>query len=767
MGKPEWRVIVDLLRDVDPVAFNRIGRKMMHYLFKQNVKRAEALLQQIDGLNLGARVGDGSAENQPSPRVEAARLENIMFETFEIAEQELKDREILDLVTMWLRQERIRFMTRAVERRDIPLGDITKVLDRFETMTQNFDCLSQEERLGIRVALIRRFFTEDLDFINTTKGVVQIADFAEILRRVIGPRRGNGKLGGKAAGLFRADKTLAAHRAKNLALANIRTPKTWYLASDGLLDFMSYNALEEMPTIKYRDLNEIKHEYPYLSQIFKNSLLSPEVMEGLRLVLEDMGDKPLIVRSSSLLEDSAESAFAGKYKSLFVSNQGSKAARLDALKDAVAEVYASTFGPDPIEYRRERGLLDFNEEMAIMIQEVVGKQVGKHFFPAFAGVAFSYNEFRWSPRIRREDGIIRLVTGLGTRAVDRMGDDYPMLVCPGQPGLRANITADEVIRYSQRQIDAINLETGRFETVCLEKLFQEHSAEFPQLAQIVSLDREGQLSPPLGNFVNLRDGVPVVTFANLLESSPFIGQIKACLQILKDTFGWPVDIEFAAGEEPGVLYLLQCRPQSHFGTGGQIAIPHDIAEGDRLFSAEKYVTSSLVAGIEYLVYVDPMAYDQLPTYEAMTLIGRVVSELNSRLPSRKFILMGPGRWGSRGDIKLGVQVGYSDINNTAMLIEIARRKKGYTPDLSFGTHFFQDLVEAEIRYLPLYPDEPGNIFNEAFFLESDNALASVVPWAAETAGVVRLIHIPAVSGGATVSVAMDGENERALAFLKR
>ena len=124
---------------------------------------------------------------------------------------------------------------------------------------------------------------------------------------------------------------------------------------------------------------------------------------------------PLIVRSSSLLEDRTGAVFSGKYKSLFLANQGTKRERLTSLLEAVAEVYASIFNPDAIEYRAERDLLDVHEEMGIMIQEVVGKKVGKYFLPAFSGVAFSNNDFRWSPRIKREDGLVRMVPGLGTR----------------------------------------------------------------------------------------------------------------------------------------------------------------------------------------------------------------------------------------------------------------------------------------------------------------------------------------------------------------
>ena len=223
------------------------------------------------------------------------------------------------------------------------------------------------------------------------------------------------------------------------------------------MEFLHYNNLEEVIEQKYKEIDQIRQEYPYIVQIFKNSIFHSEVVKQLSLVLEDFGNVPLIVRSSSLLEDRIGAAFSGKYKSLFVANQGTRQARLSALMDAIAEVYSSIFNADPIEYRKERGLLDYHEEMGIMIQEVVGTKVGKYFFPAYAGVAFSNNEFRWSPRIKRDDGLIRLVPGLGTRAVDRVSDDYPALIAPGKPGLRVNVSVDDVIRYSPQKIDVINL----------------------------------------------------------------------------------------------------------------------------------------------------------------------------------------------------------------------------------------------------------------------------------------------------------------------
>ena len=348
----------------------------MNYLYKRNTKQFEELMQFLNVSNNEIGAGFASSDNQPTPRITSSLLEQIVDEIFNIAAQELLPEEITRLLNLWLKSEQSRFLSMAAEKRDVPLAEITNATQRFMMMPDAQKSLTSEERMGIHVALIRRFFNEDLSYINTTKKYVTIPDFAQIITRTVGPSQGNGKLGGKAAGLFRAEKILMAAKPHNIILRNLSVPKTWYITSDGILDFLHHNALEEMPTIKYRDPAEIRQEFPYIEQLFKNSSLPLEIIDGLNKVLDDCSAKPLVVRSSSLLEDMQGSAFAGKYKSLFVSNQGTRQERLIALSDAVLEVYASVFGPDPIEYRRERGLIDFNEEKAIMIQEVVGKKVG-------------------------------------------------------------------------------------------------------------------------------------------------------------------------------------------------------------------------------------------------------------------------------------------------------------------------------------------------------------------------------------------------------
>ncbi len=769
-GRPEpqaaeWQIILDLLRETDNTLWKRILRRLMNHLSALGVPGVHSLINQFDPANYADRDKDLRGANQPLPRRDADILNRLFEDIIRVAAIALPEQEIANLLKQWIRQDKLGFLAIATDQRDLSLVRVRDMVERFCRSTQEGEvAISPADDRNARVALARRLLTERLSFIQVAKEYLSIYDFGRLLNRVFGPAEGNGKIGGKAAGMYLAHQILKANRSANPLFEKVRMCRAWYITSDGLFDFVHYNSLEDTQSFKYGSLEEVRQGYPYLEQIFKHSHFSPEMITGLKVALDELGDGPLIVRSSSLLEDSEGSAFSGKYRSLFLVNTGTKEERLGALLDAIAEVYASIMGPDPIQYRKERGLLDFMEEMGILIQRVVGTRLGKYFFPAFAGVAFSNNEFRWSPRINRADGLLRIVTGLGTRAVDRVGNDYPTMIAPGQPGLRVNGTPDQARQYAQKCMDVLNLDTGRFESPSISEVLKEAGADFPMVDKIFSIYQEGVLRKPSALGVDPLKDELVVTFAGLVENTAFIKQMRAIMTTLEEAMGHPVDIEFASDGKD--LFLLQCRPQSWAQDSHRVAIPTLIPQEDKLFSANRYVSNAQVTGIRYLVYVDPIAYGNLAAKGDMTAVGTAVSRLNALLPRRAFILLGPGRWGSRGDITLGVPVTYSDINNTAMLAEVARRKGGYVPDLSFGTHFFQDLVEANIKYLALYPDEGGTVFNEAFFRDSPNALAELLPDFAQFQEVVRVIDVEAVRPGMDVQVIMDGEKNEALAFLR-
>jgi hypothetical protein len=760
----KWRIFLDLLNRTDPKLLMQISRKMLNYLCWNGIEEAEQILEFFNPSHQG-EMGLFSETNRPyQDQIEGSILD-VSDDVFSIAERHLSGEAILNKIQNWIKEDRSAFLMDVLENPNSPLLEVLSAIKRYHHLTSQGLELSIPRERWLKVSLIHLLLSDQIKYVDIAHNYIEIDNFSDLLQKIIYPEGSQGRLGGKGSGLFLAGQILGKmpKREQGEMLSSVKIPKTRYLTADILYKFVSFNKLEDLAEQKYKGIEQVRQEYPDILYVFKNSPFPHEIIKSISQALDEFKETPLIVRSSSLLEDQSGASFAGKYKSLFIANQGTKEERLHALLDAIAEVYASTFGPDPIEYRVEHGLVDRKEEMGIMIQEVVGKRIGCYYIPAFAGVAYSKNEFRWSSRIKRSDGLIRIVPGLGTRAVDRLRDDYPVLIAPGQPGLRVNITLDEIVRYSPKKIDVINLEIGTFETVDIDKLLKEYGHEYPFINKLVSIIKQDHVQLPGGLRMNFEVDDFVVTFEGLISRTPFVKQVHKILSVLEETFDTAVDIEFAFDGED--FYLLQCRLLSDSESRYPADIPKDIPEEKIIFHADRYVSNGIVPGLTHIVYVDPQKYNELATRQDMLAVGRAVSMLNSILPKRQFLLMGPGRWGSRGDIRLGVSVTYSDIKNTSMLIEIAREHMDYVPELSFGTHFFQDLVEASIRYLPLYPDADGITFNEAFLLGSENILAEILPEFAYLSDVIRVIDVPTSTNGCILQVLMNAENEEALAIL--
>ena len=765
-GDENWRVIIDLLRETDDSLFLRISRKMLNFLCSIGIFEAQAMLKQIDTDYDPLEEGTGET-NVPEARRAVDNSLLLAGEPFNAAAKYISGEEIISYTQKWIQEDKAALFINVLDNPRSTLREIHEALRRFKQVAQDGEGLRSSTMKSVCVSLTQRVLTEQLDFVKTAKDHVSVSFFRDLMDRIIMPADCHGKLGGKAAGMLLAhcilkDGTVAEGVDLSL-LAEVKIPRTWHVASDAVLEFIDYNDLEDILHQKYKDMDEVRRDYPNIIRLFKNSSFPSNLVHGLSAALDDFDGVPIIIRSSSLLEDRVGTAFSGKYKSLFLANQGTKKECLEALLDAISEIYASMFGPDPIEYRAERGVLEFDEQMGILIQEVVGTRNGKYFFPAFAGVAFSKNEFRWSPRITRDDGLVRLVPGLGTRAVDRTGEDFPVLIVPGQPELRVNVAVDEIVRYSPSRMDVINLETNSFATVEVDELLKELEGRYDGLPMVFSVLKDGRLVKPVSLLLDPEKERLFATFDEVRSDRKFLPQVKGLLKILEQTLLTPVDVEFAHDGQN--LYLLQCRPQSQAALAPPAPIPQDVPAEDIIFTAEKFVSNGHVEDINYLVYVDPERYGNLATKPEMKAVGQAVGKLNKLLPRKKFILMGPGRWGSRGDIKLGVSVTYADINNTAMLIEVARQKGNYVPDVSFGTHFFQDLVEAGIGYLPLYPDDEGIQFAERFLLKAGNILSELLPDMAELEDVVRVIDVPKAAEGRIVKILLNSDLDKAMACL--
>ncbi len=673
----------------------------------------------------------------------------------------LSANEIENYINLARKRDKCRTLSMIVNRDHATSMEIYRALGEFCDIPRGEVYISREEAEGIRVSLLNHFISNQLPFVSIAKNFVTIVDVGSLLERTLWSRKRPGRLGGKAAGMILGEKILLPTlEKKDPDLEKyITVPETWYLNSGVFSEFIDRNNLYLFHTHKYKDRETIEKEYLQIEENFKYAAFAPEVVDDFRRILSEIGEHPIIVRSSSFLEDNFGLAFSGKYLSIFVANQGDLETRLKNFIAAIKRVFASVFGPDPILYRRDHGLLDFDERMAMVVQKVVGRRFGDYFFPFAAGVMFSRNLYAWNPKIKKDEGLVRLVLGLGTRAVDRVGSDYPRMIPLSHPQLRPEVTAEQIKKYSQKKIDVINLKNGGLETIDFRAL--RSAIDHPDLFYAVSVQKNGHLAPPMFKTEDLKQGELSLTFDNFLTKTPFVSLVRKVLSQIEAAYGRPVDLEFAWDGDK--LHLLQCRPLSTRKEMENVAIPKHVPRGQILFTAESGLSNSILRDLEYIVYVNPRAYDVLRTFDEKMRIARVVNLVNKHLSEKAYILMGPGRWGSN-DINLGVHVTYADINKTRLLVEIAFAKEGYTPEVSYGTHFFQDLVEAEIVMLPLFPDNPGVVFNEDFLVGAENVLKHLVPEVEDCEHVVRVMHVPSVRKNQFLHVFLDGHHQKGLAF---
>lgn len=619
----------------------------------------------------------------------------------------------------------------------------------------------------IKVVLIKRMISDQLPFIGVAKKVFMMSDLRSIYQRLIG----TGKIGGKAAGMVLAWRILQQQSPIVGAdvSAQVSIPDSYFIGSEVIYEFRLANNLNNLMNQKYRPLDEIREQYPHIVEAHLAGSFSETVVDQLREVLLHMGNDPLIVRSSSLLEDNFGFSFAGKYQSYFLPNQGSFDENLDALLEAIKRVYASTLNPDALLYRQHHGLIDYDERMGILLQRVRGKKYGRYFMPTVAGVAFSQNPFRWNAKIRREDGFVRMVWGLGTRAVDRVEKDFPRMIALSHPRLRPETTPRAIRQYSQWYVDLIDLEDNAFKTLPVREVLK---PDYPDLRFIASLDKGDYLQEILAaGMVNPADKF-VLTFDALTKDQKFVRLMRTVLQHLERNYKRPVDVEFTVEILPNYpdpdykIHILQCRPLSQrVEEQTAVSLPSDLDPQKILFRSYELIPDGQADGIRYIIYVDPEKYYRIPDTATRSELGRAIGRLNKRLENEAFILMGPGRWGSV-NLELGVPVSYADIYNTKVLIEMAIVKDGHSPELSYGTHFFQDLVESGIHSLPVRIGDGQGTFNWDFFRHAPNSLGELAPEDAWLGEYMKVIDVTAVAGrDHRLNVVMLGSADEAIAYL--
>ena len=568
----------------------------------------------------------------------------------------------------------------------------------------------------------------------------------EDLRAIKSRLIGTGFIGGKAVGMLLANKIISEEQ---LDLSrHIEPHDSFYVGSD-----VFYTYLVENGCWKLRVEQKAKEGYFKVAAELREKILDgkfpDQIREQFQEMIEYFGQSPIIVRSSSLLEDAFGNAFAGKYESVFCVNQGSPEERYADFVEAVRTVYASTMSKDALTYRFQRGLDQQDEQMALLVQRVSGSYRNGYFFPDLAGVGMSHNAFVWKSDLDPKAGMLRLVFGLGTRAVNRVEDDYPRIIALDEPLVRPVSGMEDIRKYSQHHVDLLDNRQNNFRTISFQQLLDEKTDIKLDLVAV----RDHLMARQARQQGKSNAEYWLLTFEKLLTETSFIQIMQNILKTLENHYQYPVDIEFTVNftqDQKLLINLLQCRPLQTRGRQGNVEIPEQIDPEKILFKCDgHFMGGSICQDITKVIYVDPKSYIDLPISEKYA-IARLVGELNRQITAKEAeptIFFGPGRWGTTTP-SLGVPVSFHEISNAAVLAEIAYEGGNLMPELSFGTHFFQDLVEGDIFYAALFPGKPDTVFNRAKLDEMPNRLTEVLrkeslglPQSSKYADVVRLYDV--------------------------
>jgi pyruvate, water dikinase len=580
--------------------------------------------------------------------------------------------------------------------------------------------------------LLRMLISHEEPVLELAREYLTLQDLLSIRHRMVG----TGYIGGKAVGMLLSRAVLQKTDPRWDTL--LEPHDSFYIGADVFYTYLVQNGYWWMMQ-KYRQSGSVDDEIETARRRILTGEFPHYIIDQFSDMLGYFGQSPIIVRSSSLLEDNFGNAFAGKYESVFCANQSSPHKRLEDLLCAIRTVYASTMSEEALRYRSERGLLARDEQMALLIQRVSGGSHGSLFFPQAAGVGFSFNPYVWNEKIDPKAGMIRIVFGVGTRAVDRADDDYTRVVALNAPTIRPESNFQEVRQYAQRRVDVVDLEANQLTSVDFEDAARRCSG--------VPLDRFASRDTALERQLR-RDGLPqeftqVLTFDDLLQNTDYVEDMRALMETVSTAYKCPVDVEFTLNFTDRDRYrinVVQCRPLQVRGEGNLLDIS-GIPTRDRVLEARGAVIGrSLSTKLNWIIYVVPSVYSQMgmsDRYEVARVIGEIAHAPSVR--SGCIMLVGPGRWGTTTP-SLGVPVRFGDIRPVSVLCEMVMMRENLIPDVSLGTHFFNEMVENDMLYLALFPNQENSIWRREFF-ESDmpNRLLDVCPEAGKLEHAIRVI----------------------------
>jgi hypothetical protein len=600
------------------------------------------------------------------------------------------------------------------------------------------DPAAVQERQDMVETLSRVMIGREKRMLSLVKEYFTLEDLVEIKKRLIG----TGFIGGKSVGMLLARNILRKDSSFDWD-AQMELHDSFYIGSDIFYSYMVQNGWWKLLMEQKTDEGYFKVARE-LKEKMLHGVFPDEVKEQFLFMLEYYGQSPIIVRSSSLLEDAFGNAFAGKYESYFCPNQGTPETRYKNFEDAVKKIFASAMNEDALTYRLQRGMAQQDEQMALLVQRVSGSHRNTYFFPDLAGVGLSYNTFVWQKGMDPKAGMLRIVFGLGTRAVNRVENDYPRIVALDAPLIKPYARQEDIKRFSQNEIDVLNLKDNVFQTLPVSDLL-DYSIE-AHLDMIAT--RDTAASEYFRSLGREAKDAWILTFDELLENTPFAKTMSKMLRKLEQIYRYPVDIEFTANfnaEGKPKINLLQCRPFQTKGHYSRVELPEKIDKPKILLRQEaNFMGGSVYQAIFRIIYIDPKGYAGLGLSEKHE-VARLVGKLNKQIGKREAmptILLGPGRWGTTTPA-MGVPVTFSEINNITAIGEIAYHDGSLIPDLSFGTHFFQDMVEMDIFYMAIYPEKKDVIFNAAWMRKQPNILTDLMPDDGRFAKVVYVCDVRA------------------------
>lgn len=577
----------------------------------------------------------------------------------------------------------------------------------------------------------RSMMTHDLKMASMIKKEFSPEDFFMVKERLIG----TGTIGGKACGMLLARKMVENYLPEYAKY--LEPHDSYYIGTDVFYSYIVENGLWEM-RIKQRDEDFYFQEAENLGQSLLKAAFPEPIRAQFRRMLEYFGQIPIIVRSSSFLEDGFGNAFAGKYESVFCPNGGTPQERLEYFENAVRHVYASTMNPSALEYRRKRGMQQADEQMAILVQRVSGNRFNDYYMPCIAGVGFSYSLYRWSEELSPQAGLLRLVAGLGTKAVDRTGSDYPRLVNLDKPESTTLVKERDKHRFSQHRIELIDISGNEKMEMEADDLFKKLPLWYTELIAEHDFSAE-RLLRERGEYREVR----YVSCHGAVKRKELMAMLKKILETLQEHYENPVDTEFTINfREDGeyIVNLLQCRPLQVWQAADSLEIP-EIRDDEILFQTQDLFMGNLAkTAVDVVVWIDSKGYHECP-YNQKTIFAHIVGQISRYYKERgkKIMLISPGRLGTSSP-DLGLAVSFSDISNFNILCEYADPDIGFIPELSFGSHMFQDLVESDMFYVALIDaaSEGNFIFNKNFWKNQKSILTEIVPDQIEFSDVIKV-----------------------------